>query len=602
MEQSMLDVKLQETGERERLKEYIIGHLNECGWREDLKKQCVDFIQNKGVEQVSLEEMIADIAPRGRATLPEKLKVEVFNRLRQETGKTGTRVDSLIWVSGFTRSKRSRFSSLNGPSSTPRHEMESWLAEAEIYCHRLNRSRTAWSLERTGHWKQQLRALRRRNEQLASTVKILDEALSSCKSRSAKSLSLFRGTGPVACSPQETESEDWRSLALRIPSVRKSWSEAKAYHALHKAGLPEHLSLKEIHRNEIHPESPEGFHFGAMRDREPWEVVATLISHPNAVRNARICQGVLFTAGDDATVKAVDLSGFRRNSEAPCDDWEPFTVYRAHTGPVLALALPEDAPPVGFSGGMDGDIYSFEVMLPSECPSEMSHLQRFRGHRDSVWALDLQPKLGLLASTGADKMVLLWQAAQDGCVAAPLQALDLPSDGFGPVTGIAWGPRSSSLLLCCGSWASSCCAMDAEQGVAAYRANAKTREDHAAPVLAVACHRSSDIAVSGHADACARVFSPLTGRSMWTLQCGQGKMVTSVALDPGPGTEVVAAGHDGSLHIFDLRTCRCVQEAHLHERAIAAQGEAIHSVHHSGDFIVTAGADATVHLLERTKM
>ena len=70
--------------------------------------------------------MIADIAPRGRATLPEKLKVEVFNRLRQETGKTGTRVDSLIWVSGplprsralstevqiahlsgFTRSKRS---------------------------------------------------------------------------------------------------------------------------------------------------------------------------------------------------------------------------------------------------------------------------------------------------------------------------------------------------------------------------------------------------------------------------------------------------------------------------------------------------------------
>ncbi|CAJ1354390.1 unnamed protein product, partial [Effrenium voratum] len=78
--------------------------------------------------------------------------------------------------------------------------MESWLAEAEIYCHRLNRSRTAWSLER-------LRALRRRNEQLASTVKILDEALSSCKSRSAKSLSLFRGTGPVARSPQETESE-----------------------------------------------------------------------------------------------------------------------------------------------------------------------------------------------------------------------------------------------------------------------------------------------------------------------------------------------------------------------------------------------------------
>ena len=91
-EQNMLDLKLEETGERERLKQcpcplpsylptlpsicncrYIISHLNESGWREalrrgshrstsvpcrclqDLKKQCVEFIQNKGVEKVTLE-------------------------------------------------------------------------------------------------------------------------------------------------------------------------------------------------------------------------------------------------------------------------------------------------------------------------------------------------------------------------------------------------------------------------------------------------------------------------------------------------------------------------------------------------------------------
>jgi len=57
MEQSMLDVKLQETGERERLKEYITSQLNESGWREELKKQCVQFIQDKGVEKVSLEQV-----------------------------------------------------------------------------------------------------------------------------------------------------------------------------------------------------------------------------------------------------------------------------------------------------------------------------------------------------------------------------------------------------------------------------------------------------------------------------------------------------------------------------------------------------------------
>ena len=34
-EQSMLDMKLQETGEREKLKEYITAQLNESGWREE---------------------------------------------------------------------------------------------------------------------------------------------------------------------------------------------------------------------------------------------------------------------------------------------------------------------------------------------------------------------------------------------------------------------------------------------------------------------------------------------------------------------------------------------------------------------------------------
>eukprot|EP00434_Breviolum_minutum_P008783 symbB.v1.2.007744.t1/scaffold480.1/size253386/6 len=68
---------------------YITSQLNESGWREELKKQCVQFIQDKGVEKVSLEEMINDIAPRGRATLPEKLKVEVFNRLRSFAEKQG---------------------------------------------------------------------------------------------------------------------------------------------------------------------------------------------------------------------------------------------------------------------------------------------------------------------------------------------------------------------------------------------------------------------------------------------------------------------------------------------------------------------------------
>mmetsp|Transcript_120152 Transcript_120152/g.340070 ORF Transcript_120152/g.340070 Transcript_120152/m.340070 type:complete len:107 (-) Transcript_120152:201-521(-) len=82
LEHSALNRKLVETGERERLKKFVAETLNECGWREDLKKHCIEYIQNKGVEKVTIEEIASAIAPRGRASLPDSLKTDIFNQLR----------------------------------------------------------------------------------------------------------------------------------------------------------------------------------------------------------------------------------------------------------------------------------------------------------------------------------------------------------------------------------------------------------------------------------------------------------------------------------------------------------------------------------------
>ena len=46
------------------------------------------------VSALLMEEMINDIAPQGRATLPEKLKVDVFNRLRRDRLGRGTSATS----------------------------------------------------------------------------------------------------------------------------------------------------------------------------------------------------------------------------------------------------------------------------------------------------------------------------------------------------------------------------------------------------------------------------------------------------------------------------------------------------------------------------
>ena len=52
------------------------------GWRDELKKYCIEYIKNKGFERVTVDEIVAKIAPQGRATVPESLKEELLDKIR----------------------------------------------------------------------------------------------------------------------------------------------------------------------------------------------------------------------------------------------------------------------------------------------------------------------------------------------------------------------------------------------------------------------------------------------------------------------------------------------------------------------------------------
>lgn len=79
---AQLNKKLQETGERDELKKFIRDRLSQCGWRDDLKQYTVEYIKNKGLDKISVNEIVTEIAPRGRATVPESLKAELIDRIR----------------------------------------------------------------------------------------------------------------------------------------------------------------------------------------------------------------------------------------------------------------------------------------------------------------------------------------------------------------------------------------------------------------------------------------------------------------------------------------------------------------------------------------
>ena len=77
-----LNKRLEETGERERLKQEFTKRLVRTSSRDDLKKCCIEYIKNKGFERVTVDEIVAKIAPQGRATVPESLKEELLNKIR----------------------------------------------------------------------------------------------------------------------------------------------------------------------------------------------------------------------------------------------------------------------------------------------------------------------------------------------------------------------------------------------------------------------------------------------------------------------------------------------------------------------------------------
>ena len=78
-----LNKKLEKTGERERLKqEFAKKLIRTRGWRDPLTEYCIEYLKNKGVERVTVDEIVAKIAPQGRATVPEALKEELLEKIR----------------------------------------------------------------------------------------------------------------------------------------------------------------------------------------------------------------------------------------------------------------------------------------------------------------------------------------------------------------------------------------------------------------------------------------------------------------------------------------------------------------------------------------
>ncbi|CAN1273460.1 Transcription and mRNA export factor ENY2 [Linum perenne] len=64
--QEIINVKLVESGEKERLMELLRERLIECGWKDEMKALCRAFIKKKGRDNVTVDDLVHVITPKGR--------------------------------------------------------------------------------------------------------------------------------------------------------------------------------------------------------------------------------------------------------------------------------------------------------------------------------------------------------------------------------------------------------------------------------------------------------------------------------------------------------------------------------------------------------
>merc|ERR1719197_1054107 len=82
VKKSLIEKKLEESGEKERLEEYLRQKLIECGWKDELKKHCIEIIRTKGLDKINLEDLVEELLPKGRSLVPTKIKEDLLSRIK----------------------------------------------------------------------------------------------------------------------------------------------------------------------------------------------------------------------------------------------------------------------------------------------------------------------------------------------------------------------------------------------------------------------------------------------------------------------------------------------------------------------------------------
>ncbi|KAI0985113.1 hypothetical protein GJ496_001067 [Pomphorhynchus laevis] len=79
---NVISSRMRESGERAKLENLLRLWLVESGWRDKLKNECKLLIQQKGVDNVNVDDLFAELVPKGRSLVPDYVKRQLLEHIR----------------------------------------------------------------------------------------------------------------------------------------------------------------------------------------------------------------------------------------------------------------------------------------------------------------------------------------------------------------------------------------------------------------------------------------------------------------------------------------------------------------------------------------
>ena len=80
--EQIINKRLVESGERERLRELLFERLDDTGWREDVKKKVKKYTDKRGIENVALEDIVQELAPNASSLISEDIKRDLKKHIQ----------------------------------------------------------------------------------------------------------------------------------------------------------------------------------------------------------------------------------------------------------------------------------------------------------------------------------------------------------------------------------------------------------------------------------------------------------------------------------------------------------------------------------------